>query len=228
MPSSQQHATPEITGTRPQAAAQTLESQQSFIELFDDGGTSAWPQHTDEMCRWCMHKFAWFPVGLPVRYDKQRCRMVLKGHFCSFACAAAYASDRHIVSDSLSWLRVLARRCFGVEHIVPAPPREWLNRCTIDEFRAVSAEKQYTQVHNAHLYVREKEYMSITPATTIASAPTTTSSTATDATTVAKTIYSSIPDGLRPPPCMQTVENASRRAGVLSMLGATVRPKPVN
>jgi hypothetical protein len=48
---------------------------QTVVQLFDSQET-AWPTKTDEMCRWCMHRFDWFPLGIPVRFDEQRHKMV--------------------------------------------------------------------------------------------------------------------------------------------------------
>jgi len=78
---------------------------QTVVQLFDVR-EQAWPTCTDEMCRWCMHRFSWFPVGVPVRFDELRHKMVLTGFFCSFACALAFTKERPHThyTDSTAWL----------------------------------------------------------------------------------------------------------------------------
>jgi hypothetical protein len=117
---------------------------QTVVQLFDNF-EHEWPTQTDEMCRWCMHKFTWFPVGIPVRFDEVRHKMVLTGFFCSFACALAFKQDNHTshYRESCQWLAWLARRAFGIDRIRRAPPRELLNKMTIDAFRAASGEMSY-------------------------------------------------------------------------------------
>jgi len=51
-------------------------------------GKKDWELSTDSCCFYCTEKFQTVPIGIPVRYfrNKFHCR----GNFCSFNCAAAY------------------------------------------------------------------------------------------------------------------------------------------
>lgn len=105
-----------------------------YMMLFDHNGGKEWPTQCDELCRWCMHKFDTFPIGIPIRcvfvadllllrnhrFDEARHKMILRGYFCSFACADAYAYDASINSTTLGryWLGILAQRAFGLRRII--------------------------------------------------------------------------------------------------------------
>lgn len=191
----------------------------AFIELFDQATSREWPLCTDEMCRWCMHTFAWFPIGLPVRYDEARCRMVMKGYFCSFACTMAYALAQ-VPDARLDWLAVLALRLFGIARIRTAPPREFLNKMPIEEFRAASKEVEYAPVYNAAFFQREAEYVEARPDRVVVCATTTnTSGASVSATTTTTTT------GLRPPPSVDEAQSRAQTTGVMSMLRATKRQR---
>lgn len=133
------------------------------IQLFDFNET-AWPTRTSEKCRWCLHGFHWMPLGVPTRWDEKRKKMVLRGHFCSFACTLAYCYERSTQANSsekVYWLILLAKRAFGLQKINRAPPREMLSRCTIEEFRAMSVEAEYSDPCVADLFVREPEIIDV-------------------------------------------------------------------
>jgi hypothetical protein len=121
-----------------------LSKSRTYYQLFDGGGDE-WPLSTEECCRWCIHPFSTFPIGIPVRHDDHIDKMILSGYYCSFACAAAHCRDapQHFAPDSSMTLRMLASRCFRVDFFVPAPPREMLSFLSIEEFRKLSAEAQW-------------------------------------------------------------------------------------
>ena len=132
---------------------------ETYVQLFDKFDR-VWPTCTDEMCRWCMHRFTWFPIGIPVRFDERRHKMVLSGYFCSFACACAFVKDHptnSIYTHHSSWLLWLAQRAFGLPRILRAPPRELLNRYTIEQFRSLSGEVAYDDTSMRGHYERENE-----------------------------------------------------------------------
>lgn len=136
---------------------------ESLVELFDENKLGEWPTQCTELCRWDLHHFDSFPIGIPVRFDEMRYRMVMRGYFCSFACASAYCREnQHVLpSTSQEWLHRLAVRAFGLtaDHIVCAPPREFLNDHNIEEFRALSAVVEYAPLASSRFYEREREYV---------------------------------------------------------------------
>lgn len=66
-----------------------LSSHCSYYQLFDaEQNNGEWPLRTKERCRWCMHTFDSFPLGIPLPrcYDERLSKLVLSGYHCSFAC----------------------------------------------------------------------------------------------------------------------------------------------
>jgi hypothetical protein len=114
-----------------------------------------------------------------------------------------------------SWLFILAKRCFGLEKIRAAGPRELLSKMSIDEFRALSAETHHSTVYNAAFFVRQPEFYERF-----------TDTIAVDAeerrqreTALSKAPYQPVPKGLKPPPSLAAANASARKNGVLSMLG---------
>lgn len=118
---------------------------------FLTGQREEWPPTTTELCRWCMHRFDTTPVGIPQKWDERSRRVIMHGYFCSFSCAKTYtirdcSSVANINTLTLNSLNTIAKRAYNIEHITPAPPREYLNNHTIEEFRAVGRD----QTHYVH------------------------------------------------------------------------------
>ena len=76
--------------------------------------------------------------------------MVLRGYFCSFACGLAYClfDNNSPGGHGEQWLRLFAKRAFGLSNIGHAPPREWLSKVTIDIFRQSSISSQIRILHD--------------------------------------------------------------------------------
>lgn len=209
-----------------QMRKRSLHDASEYLELFDERTSEEWPTQTKEMCRWCMHKFSWFPVGIPMRFDELRSRMVMKGYFCSFACAMSFAQDKlssGVEKPHVAWLSTLAKRCFGLEHLRPAPPRELLNSVSIDEFRSLSAEAEYSSVYNAHFFVREPEFYEKKTDNVPVDADELNATKRAKATSGGVSTYKPLPKGLKPPPSLSDLETRQKSKGILSMLGAKAK-----
>lgn len=65
-----------------------------FSILHDFIENDEWIDNTDVCCWWCCHSFNTIPIGLPVDYDKNKCKkFIVKGVFCGFACMIAYGQN---------------------------------------------------------------------------------------------------------------------------------------
>jgi hypothetical protein len=63
------------------------ENQNNFfgiLNIFEE----SWLKGTDVCCWWCCHTFDSIPIGLPIKYIKNK--FIVKGVYCSFSCMLAY------------------------------------------------------------------------------------------------------------------------------------------
>eukprot|EP00899_Mesostigma_viride_P000412 jgi/Mesvir1/10371/Mv10571-RA.1 len=117
--------------------------------LLEKGRRDAWPERTDVCCWHCCHPFDGVPAALPVGY-KQGKGFLVKGVFCSFACAKSYNMDASGAQRELRnmwlfdmmlklWRSNPDRRRHSFKGVRPAPPRTCLKMfggdMTIEEFR---------------------------------------------------------------------------------------------
>lgn len=101
-------------------------------------------RRTDICCHHCCHPFEGLPVGLPIRYNDRKNRMVLRGVYCSVRCCLGANQElqdtRALVRPM--WIRYMAKMLYGISlktEIRPAPPRRTLRKfggcLTLEEFR---------------------------------------------------------------------------------------------
>lgn len=103
------------------------------------------------LCYWCCHGFQNTPRGLPVKCDEQRNKFILRGVFCSWACALTYSKEivgGYKSTDREYWIRQLSRKMdpSNIEYTKPAPSREFLEAfggpMDIETFRKASIHKK--------------------------------------------------------------------------------------
>lgn len=83
---------------------------------------SKYPDRFDAACFYCAHKFKGKPIGVPVAHNASLNVFRLRGFFCSYNCALAYAFEREsprIASPASSLLVLLRKRIDGVPSSVP-------------------------------------------------------------------------------------------------------------
>lgn len=61
----------------------------------------SWLHSTDICCWWCCHNFETVPIGIPVKYNIQINKFIVKGIFCTFGCMASYNKLHKISSKTL-------------------------------------------------------------------------------------------------------------------------------
>lgn len=73
-----------------------------------------WPVQSSICCWWCCHPFDTVPVPLPVHYDDRYDMFSVRGNFCSWGCAKAYAlHNRSPLGNHSELLAMLRRRVEG-------------------------------------------------------------------------------------------------------------------
>lgn len=73
-----------------------------------------WPDKSSVCCWWCCHTFDTVPVPLPVHYDDRYDMFSVRGNFCSWGCAKAYAlHNRSPLGNHSELLAMLRRRVEG-------------------------------------------------------------------------------------------------------------------
>ena len=117
-----------------------------YFTLLREFHTETWPLHTDVCCWWCCHPCNTRPIGLPVKQVKDV--FIVKGCFCSFSCALAYAhgrSNSELLKEKpllLYMHKILTGGNMTANPLQRAPQRELLQMfggpMTIEEFRASS------------------------------------------------------------------------------------------
>lgn len=125
---------------KPSSYAQRVTSL--LVDFSEKSKAGEWPISTSTLCHWCCHSFVDPPVGIPIRYDGEH--FLVKGCFCSLACAAAYniesGEGTATVVNRHSLLCSLAYQLIGQDDVKSAPPRLSLacfgGHMEIDEFRA--------------------------------------------------------------------------------------------
>lgn len=96
---------------------------------------------TNVACRWCAHTFSTSPIGIPIKYFKEK--FYVDGCFCSFNCAASYIFNENISEkwERYSLLNLMYMKLTGKKSIKIklAPPKEFLRLfggyMDIEEFR---------------------------------------------------------------------------------------------
>lgn len=110
---------------------------------FTDEVLAEWPEKTHICCWWCTYPFETKPIPLPIRYDTIRDVFYIRGTFCSWSCAKAYALNNKSTPIDMMNIFLLRKRVEKVWTTIPcAPCRESLQRFggsrTIEEFRTTS------------------------------------------------------------------------------------------
>lgn len=79
------------------------------------------------ICWWDLHSYEVSELGhftCPMKYDDQRDRYFILGHFCSCHCLYAYWRTEVKGSERKTWFKPFLKRVYGiVGNITPAPPR---------------------------------------------------------------------------------------------------------
>lgn len=107
------------------------------------------------VCWWCVHGLAQLPcIHVPTDYDDRRDLFTVRGNFCSWPCAKAWAQDNGgaRAGEIQTIMALMRRRIFG--HYVPlwpAPKRESLQifggSLTIEEFRKYGGKVEPPPIH---------------------------------------------------------------------------------
>eukprot|EP00899_Mesostigma_viride_P014813 jgi/Mesvir1/23332/Mv21028-RA.1 len=120
-----------------------------LLALLDKSGHPTWPERTDVCCWHCCHPFDNVPATLPVKYKEGR-GFLVKGIFCSFACAKAHNLESACSLKEVrnTWLFHMTFKLWKANPAVAkgsfpgiraAPPRTFLKMfggdMTIEEFR---------------------------------------------------------------------------------------------
>lgn len=114
------------------------------VNILNDFIEHSWPSTTNVKCWWCCHTFTGVPIGIPIKFDKNKKKFIVKGIFCDWGCMYAYLQSskysKIINIDSL--INDMYIRFTGAsikDKIVPALPRETLvdfgGTLSIDIFR---------------------------------------------------------------------------------------------
>lgn len=127
---------------KPSSYAQRVASL--LVDFSEKSKAGEWPISTSTLCHWCCHAFDDPPVGIPIRFDGKM--FLVKGCFCSLACAAAYniesGEGTSTILNRHSLLCSLAYQLVGQDDIKCAPPRLSLacfgGHMDIKEFRSFS------------------------------------------------------------------------------------------
>lgn len=119
------------------------------ITLLETLVDKPWNQHTNIKCWWCCHSFQNIPVGLPVKYQENIQKFIVKGIFCSMACMYSYANEKYPLTVCKPLIRHMYKILTGAnvsDKITPALPKETLidfgGELTIEQFRTLSEHKQ--------------------------------------------------------------------------------------
>jgi hypothetical protein len=62
-----------------------------YFQLYNEFiENESWLHSTDICCWWCCHNFETVPIGIPVKYNLNTNKFIVKGIFCTFGCMTAY------------------------------------------------------------------------------------------------------------------------------------------
>lgn len=124
-----------------------------LMEFEEKNKSGEWPASTTIHCYWCCHQFDGPPMGIPVKFVREK--FYTYGCFCSLECAAAYNFEHYGSVDErwkrFSLLNMLAAR-LGHEGVVKqAPDRLALTMfggyLDIEAFRAHSRTRRLVLVN---------------------------------------------------------------------------------
>ena len=131
------------------------------VQCFNDG---RWPERSDLLCWWCLHKFDTRPFPCPVRYNAFDGKYTVRGVFCGPSCAKAWAIHdgkfTNIANVIINIDMLAAQRGYAKGgkmkwvHVSAAPPRQCLqifigeDGMTIEQFRGLCARCFDVQILN--------------------------------------------------------------------------------
>ena len=126
------------------SATSSLKVVKLLQEFEEKSKNNEWPATTHVSCYWCCHKFDNAPLGIPVRFLREKFHVF--GCFCSLECATAYNFASHESMDDV-WERYALLNLLACKlspecnsKVRSAPSRLALacfgGHMTIDEFRA--------------------------------------------------------------------------------------------
>lgn len=127
--------------------------------ITDNDTNGDWKTQTDTVCHWCCHSFTNVPIGIPVKFSKQKSKSVgnfyCVGNFCSFSCACAH---NYTVNDTNTnvWERFNLLQLLSTHYGFPDPIKCAKPRETLKMFGGELSIEQFRKSDNNVIYFKNK------------------------------------------------------------------------